>query len=83
MLSECGYLTNKVLFVSVNHPLSCSCGTTTSDAVDGSDIKCWQGRERESWGGSEKSNRSDSGKKGLNVCGKINRDIYLTELGDS
>lgn len=32
---------------------------------------------------SEKSNKNDSGKKRIDVCGKINRDIYLTGLGDS
>lgn len=51
--------------------------------MHGSDIEYWKGRERESGGGSDKSNKNDTGKKGIDICGKINRDIYLAELADS
>ena len=88
MLSQYGCLANKVLSVSVGSPLSCFCGAPTSYPVGDSDIKYWKVRERErererERGGSGNSNQNDSGKKGIDVCGKINRDIHLAELADS
>lgn len=41
------------------------------------------GKAEQSEKGPEKSNKNDSVNKGIDVCEKISRDIYLTGLGDS
>lgn len=81
MPSEYCCLTDKALFGSIGHPFYCFCGASASYNVDDSDVKYWKDRDRMGKV-QRKATKKDSGKTGINVCGKINRDIYLTGLRD-
>ena len=80
LLTKCCPSLSAPLFLASVVPLLPTLWVTLTLNIGKSERERERERER---GGSGNSNQNDSGKKGIDVCGKINRDIHLAELADS